>query len=485
MNTPGATETNGPWDEELLDRKLFPRTPWHDVHMVVEGQCSLDVSYNFIQRWNHATQGTGTNNSWLIVPESSTIFSLPSLLKPSEFRSKATCQIVRSVGPWSTGQVTKEESVSRAYETLISSAQKFIFIENQYFITGVRGAVPANRIGRALYNRLKVAITRSELFRVIVILPVCPSGDLLSPSTRYVLGNIFNTIDRGPKDWSLLGALQEDFPDVDLSQFISFHCLRNYGFTEEVLTENSVIVENEQDISSSSSSSSSSSFPSFPPLSSSSSSPLFEGDLADDWALMSEKKTRPRAVTEQIYVHAKLMIVDDRHTIIGSANINDRSLLGNRDSELCIVISDPPDELETVTWGNEPHEVGSFSRSLRLKLYRDYLGLSSQDSQQLISDPVCQEGYALWRQTSKNNTKIFNEVFPSLPDSLTSLKDLYKLHEKGLYPGIVSRPGAAQSLQQISGFLVDFPYNFLRESSLGAQISDVAGEYFVPEETFL
>lgn len=33
-------------------------------------------------------------------------------------------------------------------------------------------------------------------------------------------------------------------------------------------------------------------------------------------------------VTELIYVHSKLMIVDDRKCIIGSANINDRSLTG-------------------------------------------------------------------------------------------------------------------------------------------------------------
>ena len=37
-------------------------------------------------------------------------------------------------------------------------------------------------------------------------------------------------------------------------------------------------------------------------------------------------------VTEIIYVHSKLMIVDDKRFIIGSANINDRSLLGCRDS---------------------------------------------------------------------------------------------------------------------------------------------------------
>ena len=32
------------------------------------------------------------------------------------------------------------------------------------------------------------------------------------------------------------------------------------------------------------------------------------------------------------------MIVDDRYVIAGSANINDRSLNGNRDSEVCMVI---------------------------------------------------------------------------------------------------------------------------------------------------
>jgi phospholipase D1/2 len=38
----------------------------------------------------------------------------------------------------------------------------------------------------------------------------------------------------------------------------------------------------------------------------------------------------------QIYVHSKLMIIDDRIVVIGSANINDRSLLGSRDSEVCV-----------------------------------------------------------------------------------------------------------------------------------------------------
>lgn len=43
-------------------------------------------------------------------------------------------------------------------------------------------------------------------------------------------------------------------------------------------------------------------------------------------------------ITELIYVHSKLMIVDDRIVICGSANINDRSLLGKRDSEVAVII---------------------------------------------------------------------------------------------------------------------------------------------------
>lgn len=33
-------------------------------------------------------------------------------------------------------------------------------------------------------------------------------------------------------------------------------------------------------------------------------------------------------------MHSKLVIIDDRAALIGSSNINDRSLLGSRDSEV-------------------------------------------------------------------------------------------------------------------------------------------------------
>ena len=73
-------------------------------------------------------------------------------------------------------------------------------------------------------------------------------------------------------------------------------------------------------------------------------------------------------VTELVYVHSKLMIVDDRKVIIGSANINDRSLLGKRDSELAILVEDVQ-TAASVMDGKE-YQAGYYATSLRKALFR-------------------------------------------------------------------------------------------------------------------
>ncbi|CAF3448091.1 unnamed protein product, partial [Rotaria sp. Silwood2] len=45
-------------------------------------------------------------------------------------------------------------------------------------------------------------------------------------------------------------------------------------------------------------------------------------------------------VTEIIYIHSKIMIIDDCMAIYCSTNINDPSLVGNRDSEFFIIVND-------------------------------------------------------------------------------------------------------------------------------------------------
>ena len=48
-----------------------------------------------------------------------------------------------------------------------------------------------------------------------------------------------------------------------------------------------------------------------------------------------------------IYVHSKLMIVDDSAVIVGSANINQRSMAGSRDTELAVLAHQPTQTLLT------------------------------------------------------------------------------------------------------------------------------------------
>ena len=85
------------------------------------------------------------------------------------------------------------------------------------------------------------------------------------------------------------------------------------------------------------------------------------------WSELSSK-----LVSELIYVHSKLMIIDDRACIIGSANVNDRSLLGTRDSEFALFIEDI--EFINGYLNKTVVQVGRFCSTLRKRLFREFLG---------------------------------------------------------------------------------------------------------------
>ena len=47
-------------------------------------------------------------------------------------------------------------------------------------------------------------------------------------------------------------------------------------------------------------------------------------------------ETFRETMRQMIYVHSKMMIVDDAYIIVGSANINERSMAGTRDTEIAV-----------------------------------------------------------------------------------------------------------------------------------------------------
>lgn len=69
-----------------MDKGLVPRMGWHDVHVMVKGSAAIDVSYNFIQRWNFFSKTT---------------LPLPTTELPPA--GAVQCQVVRSIGRWSLG----------------------------------------------------------------------------------------------------------------------------------------------------------------------------------------------------------------------------------------------------------------------------------------------------------------------------------------------------------------------------------------------
>jgi phospholipase D1/2 len=72
---------------------------------------------------------------------------------------------------------------------------------------------------------------------------------------------------------------------------------------------------------------------------------------------------------------------------------NDRSFLGDRDSELGVLIDD--EDLVASHLNGKPVWVGRFPQRLRLSLWAEHLGLSLQDESEWkqIEDAVCDEVY--------------------------------------------------------------------------------------------
>ncbi|KAJ6598993.1 hypothetical protein DFH09DRAFT_902620 [Mycena vulgaris] len=94
--------------------------------------------------------------------------------------------------------------------------------------------------------------------------------------------------------------------------------------------------------------------------------------LEDKW-LGSEQEELDAYVSELLYIHTKLMIVDDKRVIMDSANINDSSQKGHGDSEIALVVEDG--DMIRSRMNRKPYEVARFATTLRHKLFREHLGL--------------------------------------------------------------------------------------------------------------
>lgn len=165
------------------------------------------------------------------------------------------------------------------------------------------------------------------------------------------------------------------------------------------------------------------------------------------------------------------MIVDDRLVICGSANINDRSLLGNRDSEVAVMIEDT--EFNTILMNGTPVPSGKFAASLRQTLMTEHLGLESKSQ---VEDCICDSFYKdLWLKTASKNTKYYEELFNCIPnDEIKTVEDNRKYLLKPT-KAETDKYGTLQKTKLLQGYLVLLPLSYLENENLLPPVSSKEG----------
>jgi len=126
-----------------------------------------------------------------------------------------------------------------------------------------------------------------------------------------------------------------------------------------------------------------------------------------------------RSVTEQIYIHSKLLIADDRTVVLGSANINDRSQMGDRDSELAVIMHDDA-PLSAPLDGKHVQKVGASAHNLRKALWRKHFGLAggsapASELGAVLEKPADPETWKAIGKIAADNAVAYQKAFPFLP----------------------------------------------------------------------
>lgn len=206
------------------------------------------------------------------------------------------------------------------------------------------------------------------------------------------------------------------------------------------------------------------------------------------------------------------MIADDRVVICGSANLNDRSQLGDHDSEIAVIIEDYTPVQSSMN--GKPWTASRFAASLRRQLFRKHLGLlPPQDYErpdansepvgipnhfdfdapesQIVADPLADTLQSLWNTRAKTNTEVFRKVFHAVPDDTVrnwaTYREFYGYYFKNVDKDEKAKPAryeyghvvrddfppgpegvrqVKELLSQVKGTLVEMPLMFLIEEDV-------------------
>lgn len=220
-----------------------------------------------------------------------------------------------------------------AYIKAIRCAQHFIYIENQYFLGSsynwpdYKTAGANHLIPMELALKICSKIKEDKRFAVYIVIPMWPEGVPESGPVQEIL--YFQTQTMKMMYRLIADALRESGnTHRKPTDYLNFYCLGNRETKRPGELE-----------------------PRNPPNSNSN----------------QGKSQRNRRM--MIYVHSKGMIVDDEYVISGSANINQRSMDGSRDTEIAMGGYQPHH-----TWAKKHGRPKGQVHGYRMSLWAEHLG---------------------------------------------------------------------------------------------------------------
>ncbi|GLU00590.1 hypothetical protein SLE2022_179440 [Rubroshorea leprosula] len=406
-----------------------PRQPWHDLHCRIDGPAAFDVYINFQQYWWQSAKKKKHIDPLMFMESISQDLSpYPAVLHdgtivaPKDYSTSRVfgddsenwhVQILRSTDsgavkgfPVDPGRayaqnlvcskgVVIDVSIQTAYIQSIRSAQRFIYIENQYFIgssyawSSNKDAGANNLIPMELALKITSKIRANERFAVYVIIPMWPEGKPKSKRVQKILFWQSRTMKMmyGIIAKELQKMRREDAHPLD---YLNFYCL---GKRECISGENMAGNVDEggrrkgngiwQD---------SYSYTRLSP-----DVPTSGGGPSTSTRAWKNKVSKSQEFQRfMIYVHAKGMIVDDEYMILGSANINQRSMDGSRDTEIAMGAYQP-----YYTWARKREHPRGEVFDYRKSLWTEHLG--TVDS--LFDDPESRQCVKAVNKIAEDNWK--------------------------------------------------------------------------------
>ena len=143
-----------------LDATAY-RWLWHDIHARLEGLIANDLEREFIARWNCEKDRSvvGSQQGWK--PMETLARTSPTATDRSAARNAQRLQMLRTVSTQGVGrsiQNTRRDDIWQGYLRLIGCANRFLYMENQYF-----------REPRMADAIVKQANARADLVVIVVV----------------------------------------------------------------------------------------------------------------------------------------------------------------------------------------------------------------------------------------------------------------------------------------------------------------------------